>query len=62
MKAQEAKEDQLQKIRFETTAQFSGKSEKLSQKHLHLKISELVMGKASPLFSHEQKALYDPAT
>lgn len=61
MKAAEAKEDALQKIRFETTAQFN-KPRKFKDKHLYLKISEQVMGKQSPLFSHEQKALYDPAT
>ena len=49
MKAQEAKEDHLQKIRFETTAQFNDKGSKFGQKHLHLRINELVMGKVSPL-------------
>ena len=52
MKASEAKEDALQKIRFETTAQFN-KPKKFKDKHLYLKISELVMGKQSPLLSHE---------
>ena len=44
MKAAEAKEDALQKIRFETTAQFN-KPKKFKDKHLYLKISEQVMGK-----------------
>ena len=52
MKAQEAKEDQLQKIRFETTAEFNDKSKKFSQKSLYLKINELIMGKVSPLLCH----------
>lgn len=52
MKAQEAKEDHLQKIRFETTAEFNDKSKKFSQKHLYLKINELIMGKVSPLLCH----------
>ena len=61
MKAQEAKEDQLQKIRFETTAEFNEKSKKFSQKNLYLKINELIMGKVSPLLCHQEKAIYDPA-
>ena len=53
MKAQEAKEDQLQKIRFETTAVFNDKSTKFGQKHLYLRINELVMGKVTPLYTQD---------
>ena len=50
MKASEDKLDQLQKIRFEASAEFNDKlSRQLSQKSLYLKINELVMGKVSPL-------------
>lgn len=62
MKAHEAKEDHLQKIRFETTAFFNDKGSKFCQKHLYLRINELVMGKMSPLMQQADYALYDPAS
>lgn len=45
MKASEAKEDALQKIRFETTVELNDKGRKVALKHLYLRINELVLGK-----------------
>ena len=39
----------MQKIRFETTAEFNDKGAKFAQKHLYLRINELVMSKMLPL-------------
>lgn len=59
MKAQEAKDDILQKIRFETTVELNDKGKKVGQKHLYLRINELVMGKTQTLFAQEDRAEFD---
>ena len=59
MKASEAKEDVLQKIRFDTTVELNDKGRKVGQKHLYLRINELLLGKTQPLFTQEERAEYD---
>ena len=61
MKASEAKEHQVQKIRFETSVEFNEKPRKVQDKHLFLRINELVMGKVSPLMipQDQEKATFD---
>ena len=60
MKAAEAKvEDQLTKIRFDTTVKLNEKGRKVAQKQLYMRISELVMGKMQGLLAQAVQAHYD---
>lgn len=51
----------MQKIRFETSVEFNEKPRKVQDKHLYLRINELVMGKVSPLLiqQDQEKAVFD---
>ena len=62
MKASEAKDDILQKIRFETSVELNDKGRKVGLKHLYLRINELVMGKTQSLFEQEERAEFDADT
>ena len=59
MKAFEAKDEQLQKIRFEAVAEFNDKGSKFASKQLYLRLNELVMGKINHLFTQQKVAKYD---
>lgn len=59
MKASEAKQESLQKIRFEAKATFNEKPAKLKNKQLYLRLNELVMSKVTPLFSQESTAIFN---
>ena len=59
MKAHEAKDEQLQKIRFEAKAEFNDKGSKFAGKKLFLRLNELVMGRVNHLFTQEKVAKYD---
>ena len=62
MKAHEAKDEMLQKIRFEASASFNDSASKFKNKKLYLKLNELVMGRMTHLFSQEASATYDQRT
>ena len=53
MKAQEEKEDSLQKIRFDSMATFNDNGPKTREKTLFLKLNELNLGDSTTLITQE---------